>query len=55
MNVQVIYLFFIIQVNLIAPTKEDIAQGKDAMTIGDYGTAIQYFTKAIEVNLKYYI
>ena len=34
---------------MIDPTKEEIAQGKDAMKIGDYGSAINFFSRAIEI------
>jgi len=37
------------KINLIEPTKDDIAMGKDAMRMGDYSTAIQHFSKAIEI------
>lgn len=38
-----------IQVNLIEPTRDDIAHGNEAMTMGDYESAMQYFSKVIEV------
>eukprot|EP00794_Sanderia_malayensis_P010956 gene10956-12117_t len=37
------------QINIIEPTRQDVAQGRSAMQMGDYGTAIDALSKAIEV------
>ncbi len=38
-----------LQIHLIEPTKEDVNQGRSAMQMGDYGTAIDLLSKAIDV------
>ncbi len=46
---------FIFQINMIEPTKEDVRFGRNAMQMGDYGSAIEAFSRAIEVNFYLFV